>query len=338
MKAAVLVKTGEELVIQERNIPSPKDGEALARVEMCGVCTSDLMALRGEVTDYSPPVVMGHEIAATVVESRNPKLKVGERITLNPMVTCGQCVFCKRDQGKYCEKLYGFGHDIDGGYAEYMLIPEQAIRIGGVIRAPRDMPSEDLIFVEPLGCCLNAWRETEFRRDLVILGAGPIGLTFLKLAVRSGLRTAVFEPLSERRRWAHRLGADGVFGVEEDEVERFKETMDGGADTVIIATNNPEAIDLAFKVARRGAFLNFFGLFPKGNELRLELEDLHFMGYRLIASWAFSKWSLKAAMDELASGEINLRSLLTHVLPIERINEALRIVDGRRGMKVAIKP
>lgn len=338
MKAAVLVKVGEGLVVQDREIPIPQDGEVLARVDMCGVCTSDLMALKGEVTDYSPPVVMGHEIAATAIESRNPAVKEGQKLTLNPMITCGECLFCRRDQGKYCEKLYGFGHDIDGGYAEYMLIPEGAIRIGGVIEVEEDMPPEELIFVEPLGCCLNAWRETEFREDLAILGAGPIGLIFLILALRSGLRTAVFEPLPGRREWAQKLGAEAVFGVERCEVERFREVMGGGVDTVIVATNDPGAIELAFNVARCGAFLNFFGLFPKGNELRIELEDMHFMGYRLIASWAFSRWSLERARDEIASGRISLRELLTHVLPLERINEAMRMVERRKGMKVAVKP
>lgn len=336
MKAAVLVEVGKELVVQERDIPRLGEGDLLVKVELCGVCTSDLMALRGEVTDYSPPVVMGHEIAAIVVESRNPDVKAGLKLTVNPMVTCGECLYCRRDQGKYCERRYGFGHDIDGGYAEYMLIPGEAVRAGCLIEAPEDMPPEELIFVEPLGCCLNAWRETEFRETLAVLGAGPIGMIFAALGRRSGLYVSVFEPLPHRRGWASGV-ADAVFDVSDEEVERFWDEV-GGADTVILATNAPESIELAFKIARRGAFINFFGLFPKGNELRMELEEMHFKGFRFVASWAFSKWSLNAARDELASGSLSFKRLLTHILPLDRINEAFELVERREGMKVAVRP
>ena len=100
MKAAVF-ESAHRLSIQEKPIPILEPGNALVQVDACGVCTSDLMAFRGEVTDYSPPVVMGHEIAARVVESRHPALKVGTRVTLDPMISCGQCEYCQNDLDKY---------------------------------------------------------------------------------------------------------------------------------------------------------------------------------------------------------------------------------------------
>lgn len=336
MKAAVLVEVGKELVVQERDTPRLSEGDLLVKIDLCGVCSSDLMALKGEVTDYSPPVVMGHEIAARVVESRNLNVRVGLKLTVNPMVTCGNCLYCRRDQGKYCDRLYGFGHDIDGGYAEYMSIPEEAVRAGCLIEAPEDMPPEELIFVEPLGCCLNAWRETEFRESLAVLGAGPIGMIFAKLGRRSGLHVSVFEPLPHRRGLASKV-ADAVFDISDEEIERFWDEV-GGADTVILATNATKSIELAFKIARRGAFINLFGLFPKGSELKMELEEMHFKGFRFIASWAFSKWSLKTARDELASGSLSFKELITHTLPLDRINYALKLVERREGMKVVVKP
>ena len=83
-----------------------------------------------DVSDYAPPVVMGHELAGVIVESRHPDVKVGERVTVNPMLSCGACPECENDLDKYCRTIEGIGHDIDGGYAEYMRMPKHGVDTG----------------------------------------------------------------------------------------------------------------------------------------------------------------------------------------------------------------
>lgn len=335
MKAAVF-EAANKLSIQDKPIPKLESGDVLVKVELCGICASDLMALKGEVTDYSPPVVMGHEVSGIVVESRHDSVKVDERVTVNPIISCGKCYYCRNDLDKYCQKLYGIGHDIDGGYAEYLRIPKQAVENGCVLSVPDGIPAEEVMFVEALGCCLNAMRETIFHQSVAILGAGSIGLTFVKLARLKGLQTVVVEPLGHRREMAEQLGADCVANL--DEVQKLIDFTKGGTDTVILATNNVEALDLMFKLARRGACLNFFGLFPKGNELKLELEDLHFMGYKILASWAFSKWSMNEARKMIVEGDISFEGFLTHRFLLEKAVEAFENAANRHGIKTALVP
>ena len=333
MKAAIFEETGK-LSVQDKPIPTLDSGDILIKVELCGICASDLAALNGDITDYSPPVVMGHELAGIVVESRHPDVKVGEKVTANPMLSCGSCDYCRADLDKYCSQIEGIGHDIDGGYAEYLRMPKHGIDTGKLISVPDTISPEELIFLEPLGCCINATRETIFDKSVAILGAGPIGLMFAQLTRKAGLQTFVLEPLAHRRSAANEVGADNTFDITAEQVEALIETTNGGVDTVISATvNNQRAIDLAFKVVRRGGCVNFFGLAPAGQELRINLEHFHYMGHKLMASWAFSRWSLNESRQMLIDHGINLKPLLTDRFPIEDVIEGFENARQQRGVK-----
>ena len=333
MKAAIFEETGK-LSVQDKPVPALDSGDVLIKVDLCGICASDLAALNGDITDYSPPVVMGHELAGIVVESRHPDVKVGEKVTANPMLSCGKCDYCRADLDKYCSNIEGIGHDIDGGYAEYLRMPKHGIDTGKLISVPDTISPEELIFLEPLGCCINATRETIFDKSVAILGAGPIGLMFAQLTRKAGLQTFVLEPLTHRRSAANEVGADNTFDITAEQTEALIETTNGGVDTVISATvNNQRAIDLAFKVVRRGGCMNFFGLAPGGQELRINLEHFHYMGHKLMASWAFSRWSLNESRQMLIEDEINLKPLLTDRFPIEGVIEGFENARQQRGVK-----
>ena len=336
MKAAVFEGTGK-LSVQDKPIPELASGDVLIQVNLCGICASDLAALNGDITDYTPPVVMGHELAGVVVESQHPDVKIGERVTVNPMISCGNCDYCRADLDKYCTNIEGIGHDIDGGYTEYVRTPKHGIDTGKLITVPDTISPEELIFLEPLGCCTNAMRETIFNKSVAILGAGPIGLLFTQLTKNAGLRTYVLEPLAHRREMAEKVGADATFDIIPDEVERLIEVTKGGVDTVISATiNDQRAIDLAFKVVRRGGCVNFFGLAPAGQEIRMDLEHFHYLGYKLMASWAFSRWSLNESRRLIIDGAVDLSPLVTDRFSIDRAIEAFENARQGRGVKSVI--
>ncbi|MCG9131168.1 alcohol dehydrogenase catalytic domain-containing protein [Candidatus Poribacteria bacterium] len=338
MKAIVFEKI-QQLSLQEKPIPSLTDGDVLIEMALCGICASDLAALRGDVSDYAPPVVMGHELAGVIVDSRHPGVKVGERVTVNPMLSCGACVQCKNDLDKYCSNIEGIGHDIDGGYAEYMRMPKHGVNTGKLIRVPDSVPHEELLFLEPLGCCLNAMQETLFKDSVAILGAGPIGLMLTQLAKRAGLVTYVVEPLPHRRTAAETLGADLTFDASSESVAHLQDITHGGVDTVISATtNNASAIAFAFEIARRGGCLNFFGLAPEGEELRINLEEFHYAGHKLMASWAFSRASLEASKQLLIKKTLNFEPLLTDQFPIAQGLTAFDNAAAQRGVKTVIHP
>lgn len=338
MKAIVFEKI-QQLSIQEKPIPALTDGDVLIQMELCGICASDLAALRGDVSDYAPPVVMGHELAGVIVESRHPDVKIGERVTVNPMLSCGVCPECQNDLDKYCSTIEGIGHDIDGGYAEYMRMPKHGVDTGKLIRVPDSIPPEELLFLEPLGCCLNAMQETFFKDTVAILGAGPIGLMLTQLVKRAGLATYVVEPQPHRRAIAETLGADLTFDISSESVAHLRDITNGGVDTVISATtNNASAIALAFEIVRRGGCLNFFGLAPEGEELRINLEEFHYAGHKLMASWAFSRASLEASKQLLIEKALNFKPLLTDRFPITQGLTAFDNAAAQHGIKTALHP
>ena len=338
MKAIVFEKI-QQLSIQEKPIPALTDGDVLIQTELCGICASDLAALRGDVSDYAPPVVMGHELAGVIADSRHPDVKVGERVTVNPMLSCGVCPECQNDLDKYCSNIEGIGHDIDGGYAEYMRMPKHGVDTGKLIRVPESIPHEELLFLEPLGCCLNAMQETLFKDSVAILGAGPIGLMLTQLTKRAGLATYVVEPQPHRRTIAETLGADLTFDISSESVAHLRDITNGGVDTVISATtNNASAIALAFEIVRRGGCLNLFGLAPEGEELRINLEEFHYAGHKLMASWAFSRASLEASKQLLIEKALNFKPLLTDRFPIAHGLDAFDNAAAQRGVKTVVHP
>jgi L-iditol 2-dehydrogenase len=338
MKAIVFEKI-QQLSVQEKPIPTLTPGDVLIQMEICGICASDLAALRGDVSDYAPPVVMGHELSGVVVESRHPDVKIDERVTVNPMLSCGTCTECQNDLDKYCSNIEGIGHDIDGGYAEYMRMPKHGVDTGKLIRVPDSIPPEALLFLEPLGCCLNAMGETLFKNTVAILGAGPIGLMFTQLAKRAGLTTYVFEPLAHRRTVAETLGADLTFDASPEAIAQLQDITRGGVDTVISSTtNNASVITLAFDIVRRGGCVNFFGLAPDGETLTINLEEFHYAGHKLMASWAFSRASLEESRQHLIEKALNFETLLTDRFPIEQGLAAFDNAGAGLGVKTVIHP
>ncbi|MDA1192548.1 MAG: alcohol dehydrogenase catalytic domain-containing protein [Candidatus Poribacteria bacterium] len=338
MNAVLFRAPNAPLTLEERAIPSLNDGDVLLKIDLCGVCASDLMAIDGVVTDYSPPVVLGHEIAARVVESRDPRFKLDTITSVNPMISCGVCSYCRRGEHKYCPKLYGIGHDIDGGFAEYMIVPKPLAEADGLLVVPNGIPAERLMFVEPLGCVLNAVHETRFRESVVVLGAGTIGLLFTQLLAERGLQTVVVEPMAHRREQAQSFGATLTVEPTEAGYDALREATDGGADTVIVATDHEAAIQDAFKSVRRGGVINFFGLAPAGRMLEMELEQLHYQGYTILASWAFSRKSLAEARDRIADGKIDLSPMITQRFALKDANEAIRYARDRKGVKAVFDP
>lgn len=338
MKVALFRSPGAPLELVERPVPSLDPGEVLLRVELCGVCASDLLALDGVVSDYTPPVVLGHEISGRVVESRSSNVSIGSRASVYPMLTCGECVYCRRDQDKYCSSLKGIGHDFDGGFAEYVRLPRALVERGGVVTIPSEVPPERAMFLEPLACVVLALEETPLGESVAVLGAGPIGLMFVQLLRQRGVRVLAVEPIAHRREVAQALGAEATFAPTDEEYARLREITSGGADAVIVATDHASALEGAFAAVRRGGALNFFGLAPKGRTLSLELEQLHFQGYRVQATWAFSRASFAAAHRLIVEGHLDVAPLLTHRFPLERANEAVALARERRGVKVALDP
>jgi len=340
MKTVVFTGLGEDLVTEEKPVPELEDGDVLVKVDLCGICTSDIMAQRGDATDYSPPVVLGHEIAGVIVETRNNRFSAGQKVSVDPVMSCGVCYYCQRGLNKYCAEICGIGHDMDGGYAEYVRIPKQLVDSDGLVVVPDEVPPEELMFLEALACVLGGFRETILGDNLVILGAGPIGLLFLQLAKRKGVRTIITEPLAHRRAMAEQLGGEEVLDPSaEPVIPRIQELTNGvGADAVIAATNDPTVVPQVFQMLRRGGCANFFGLFPHGTRIELDIEQFHYSGHKVVASWALTRKDTAQARDEIADRWLVLEPILTGKFSLDQPMQAFNYVVQRTDLKAAFAP
>ena len=340
MKTVVFTGPGEDLRTEEKPMPELQDGDVLVKIDLCGICTSDIMAQRGDATDYSPPVVLGHEIAGVVVETRSSRFPTGQKVSVDPVMSCGVCYYCRRGLSKFCPEICGIGHDIDGGYAEYVRIPRKLVDSDGLVAVPDEIPPEELVFLEPLACCLGAVREMPLEENLVILGAGPIGLLFLQLAKRRGARTIVAEPLAHRRAMAERLGAEEVLDPSAEPVVPRVLGLTGGvgADAVIAATNDPSVVPRVREMLRRGGYANFFGLFPHGTRIELDVEQFHYSGHKVLASWALTRRDTAEAQKEIIDRWLVLEPILTGRFPLDQPMQAFSYVVQRTGLKAAFTP
>ena len=340
MKTVVFTGLGEDLQTEEKPIPELEDGDVLIKVDLCGICTSDIMAQRGDASDYSPPVVLGHEIAGVIAETRNANFSTGQKVSVDPVMSCGVCYYCRRGLSKFCAEICGIGHDMDGGYAEYVRIPRRLVDSDGLAVVPDEVPPEELVFLEALACCLGGVRETPLEGSVVILGAGPIGLLFLQLAKRKGVRTIVTEPLEHRRAMAEQLGAEEVLDPSSEHVTpQIQELTDGlGADAVIAATNDPSVVPEMFRMLRRGGYANVFGLFPHGTKIELDVEEFHYSGHKVLASWALTRRDTAEARDEIAKRWLVLDPILTGKFSLDQPMEAFDYVIQRTGLKAAFAP
>ena len=203
MKAARLYGV-RDLRVEDVPEPEPGPGEALIRIHACGVCPSDLRAyLAPRPGSTGEPRTPGHEWTGVVVglgeviDDEAPAIKVGDRVVADWRYVCGRCYECRRGVFNYCENLK---RGVRGGFAGYGAAPLTQLR-----RMPDDVSFEEASFTEPLACVIQAHDYTEIRLgdDVVIVGAGPIGLLHLQIALHRGARVIVSDPLAARLAKAH---------------------------------------------------------------------------------------------------------------------------------------
>lgn len=335
MRAAMLYGP-RDLRIEETQAPVPSDRQVLIRIRNCGVCPSDVRAYTGERAGGRFPRTLGHEWCGDVVAvgSNVSEFAVGDRVVPDWRVVCGECYYCRRGIFNYCQNLrHG---QVRGGFCELGVAPPSNLR-----KIPDGVSYRAACFTEPLACCLNGITRNRLRpgMDVVIVGAGQIGLMHLQLARLHGGRTLVCDPIPERLEKARELGADAlVCPGREDPAARVKEWTEGrGADAVIVAVGTPPAIELGLQLAGINATVNLFaGTYPPAT-IALDPNLIHYKQLELIGSHDFTPHDFTTALGLLARGAVRVEPLISHVLPLERTEEAFTMVAERRGLKLMIE-
>lgn len=314
--------------------------EVLIKVAACGVCGTDVHIFHGDKgsAEVTPPVVLGHELSGTVVSvgENVTNLTVGDHVTVDPNIYCGQCHYCRIGKKQLCSSLYAIGVNRDGGFAEYCYVPEaQCYRLN------KDVPLEFGAMAEPLACCIHGIDNAEIRMGdtVLVVGGGAIGLMMIQLAKLSGASKVILsEPVEMRRRIGLQIGADAVLDpTREDLKEQLKElTGTNGTDVVIECVGNTAATAQAFDAAKRGTTLLLFSVPKSGAIHPLSLEDVYQKELKIVGSM-INPDTHQRAVNLINSGRIQLAPIITHRFPIEKLKDAILMQMSSESLKVLVE-
>jgi L-iditol 2-dehydrogenase len=324
MKAAEL--RGGAIEVAERPDPVAGPGEIVVELAACGVCGTDLEKLRGR---YATAGRIGHEPAGVVyaVGEGVRAYRPGDRVFVHHHVPCYACAICKRGDYTFCPN-YGTTNIDPGGFAERFRVPEENVRKGAVLPLDPTVGWESAALIEPAACALTALRRVGFAPGdaVFVVGLGPVGLLYLRVAKALGARwVGGAEPSERRREAARRGGADRVVDVRDPaEVERTVRAATGGVgvDLSVAATGVPAAIALSARLARRGGTLNLFGLPESGSRLDADLQALYLSGVRVVPTYATTEKDIVELHELVRARTLPLDDLVSDRLPIARTPEA----------------
>jgi L-iditol 2-dehydrogenase len=345
MKAAVFYGP-QDLRFEERPLPVPKENELLIRVGACAICGTDLRTYRFGAANITKPVVIGHEIAGTVVEAGAALTgwAAGDRVAVAPAVPCCECAYCRRGIHTMCDDLRSIGYQFDGGFAEYMIVPWAAVRAGCVNRVPDNLTLEEATLAEPLACAINGQELLGVGLDdvVAILGAGPLGSMHADLAkIRGASKVILVDVLEHRLELARAFAADILLNGEREAVTaRVREETEGaGASVVIVAAPSARAQEQALTLAAKRGRVSFFGGLPKNNPCAsLNSNLIHYRELFIMGAYGSMPRHNRMALDLLASGRINAASLIGLVVPLDQLMDGLEAAAQGRVLKVVVRP
>ena len=335
-----------QLEVGEVSKPEISSGEVLVKVKANTVCGTDVRILRGEKTrGITTPVILGHELAGNIAEvGRNVEgYEVGSPVVMAPAIACHHCFFCQRGMENVCLNKRIMGNIVDGGLAEFVRIPADAVRARNLIVAGEDLPPEHLALAEPLACCVNGQRNYRVDVDdaVLILGAGPIGLFHLQLALLAGARTVIVSNRYEvRRNFATELGAHvTVDPTSEDLWEAVADHTDGlGVDVAVICVGKPQLVNDALRVTRKGGRVNVFAGLAGDGWAEVEANLIHYNELVVTGASDSLRRDYETALRLIESGSIDAKRMVTHRFPLRDTEKAIETSAAGDGIKVAVMP
>ncbi len=306
----------------ERPIPRPGKGQVLVRVAVTGLCRTDLKLIRSGHRDLTLPRIPGEEVVGVVAENGPgaDRYAVGARVYVYPGKWCGRCLSCRSGAENLCREMRIMGFHRDGGFAEYVVVPEKSL-----IELAGACSFADAVFAEPMSCCINALELSRLAagETIGIWGAGPAGTLLKRLASRIGADVTVIEPDGERR---ERIG-----GIEIAAGERF--------DVCIPAVGNGDAyLDALRHLAPRGRLVAFSGLPANSEYHAVDCNHLHYHEQTVVGAYGCALRHGRMALDLISSGSVPVADLVSHAMPLSELDAALDLVAERRCLKIHLDP
>lgn len=332
MQAVVIERPGV-VGVETVPDPAPGPGEVVVAPRAVGICGTDLHIIDGHFPPAPYPLIPGHELSGEVVAvgAGVEAALVGAAVVVDPSLFCGRCRYCRRQRGNLCEAWGAIGDTVAGGFAEYVAVPA-----ANLYRFEEGLGWSAGALVEPLACVVHGIARLALApgSDVLILGAGTIGLLLLQTALSSGAASVfVVDPEADRRALAAELGAAETGEL----VEALVEAHHGGFEYVIDATGVAAATEKGVAALCRGGTLLVFGVTPQDERLALSPFSVYNDEITIIGSMAVLS-SFEPALNLVRSGRVAVERFVTHTFALGDFAAAVANVRARQGLKTQVLP
>lgn len=339
MKAAVL-KNWKNLSIEEVDKPELQPGECLIKVVYGGVCGSDVHIYNGHHATAKAPIIMCHEIVGEIAEINGTakNFKVGDKVTVEPLISCGECVACRNGNEHVCSSLKLLGIHVNGGFAEYV-----KANIDKVVKID-DIPMDIAVLTEPLAVGLHVVRRSEIKvgQTALIIGGGPIGMIVAMMAKMAGAAKIVISEGNKKRiALAEEFGFYTINAFEDNVQEKVKEYTNGdGFDVVYEVTGSKAGVASALAACKiRGTVVHvgFSSGSYEYNHMPIIFKELKVVGCRVYPMQDFID-TVEVEKSIIKNKTFDLKKLISDVMSLEEIPKAVDMMtNGVNLSKIVIK-
>jgi L-iditol 2-dehydrogenase len=337
MKAAVLLAPFE-FKIRELPTPTPSDNEILVKLEACGVCTLEQRIYSGKM-DFPLPSVLGHEAAgkietlgSAIVEDLHP----GQKVALDLVVRCGECYYCRIGKSNLCENRFKPGQKVLGGFAEYI-----TVKSSQVFPVPEELSFNEAAFAEPLACCIHSLKRLKvaMTEDILIVGAGVMGLLHLLAARCMGLRVTVSDPDGSRLKMAKALGADFIIDPTTTNLPSFAREISGGIgfSSCVIASPAPEALVPALDSMAKAARVNIYTAYEDVQKIPLDVNTIHRNELLVTGTEGRTQEDFFQSVRLLSFGKVDVKPLISALTSFSKIDEGFALALGHKAYRVILE-
>jgi len=340
MRAAVLYGR-EEMRVEEVAFEPLPPGTVRIQIEAALTCGTDLKVFRRgyHARMIVPPAVFGHELAGIIseVHPQAAGWKVGDRVVVANSAPCGKCHHCLIQQENLCDDLMF----LNGAYAESIVVPARLVQ-KNLLRLKPETDFLDAALVEPLACVVQGVADAQLRagQNVLVIGAGPIGLMFTALARNLGCAVTVAGRGKVRLQKAAELGAKQVIDVpgQTDLLQAVKTRAGAEFDVVIEAVGKPEVWEAAVRLVRKGGTVNFFGGCPSGTTVTLDTSLIHYSNLTLLASFHHTPRTIRRALEVIESGIIHAGDFVDGECALTGLPELFKkMTAGNHVVKTSVR-
>jgi L-iditol 2-dehydrogenase len=336
----VRIKEKEVVVLEEYSPTESSDYEVRLKVAYCGICGSDVHAYFNEHPFISLPAIPGHECSATIEKlgSKVSGLKVGQKVTFIPQLTCGKCYNCRNGRYNICENLKVIGAQADGAMAELFNVDSKLI-----VPLPDDFDLMDAALVEPLAVAVHAVKATGslFGENVIVLGAGTIGLLLAQVSKFAGASNVMItDVFNSRLKLAKQLGVDFTINSREFSLTKnYLREMFGEREVGVIfeAVGIEATIKQAIELVRKGGRITVVGVFGKETKVNMGLVQDREISIR--GSLMYLREDFEDAVELIRKEKVKVKPLITHIFELKDANKAFETAakEKEKALKVLIK-